>query len=88
MFLPDKYQPETRSQWSMLAPTDSGEKGEEAATAVEEKYFSENEKTFYNFDPIFMGDFNDYKFKLKMNDEEEHNFFVTVEQDLIPRKCI
>lgn len=35
-----------------------------------------------------MGDFKDYKLKVKMNDEAEHNFFVTIEQELIPRKCI
>ena len=49
--------------------------------AVIDKYFSgdRNEKTYYNFDPIFMGDFQQYNFQLNMNDEEEHNFFVEMQ---------
>jgi len=35
-----------------------------------------------------MGDFKAYDFKLKMNDQDEHNFFVEVEQMLRSRKCV
>ena len=51
----------------------------ENTKAVEKKYLlGNNEKSYYNFDPIFMGDFNEYNFKLRINDEERHNFFAQI----------
>ena len=50
------------------------------------------DKTFgllvHVLDPIFMGDFKAYKFKLEMNDYKKHNFYLEVEQKMIPRKCL
>ena len=86
MFLPGKYQPKTRLRWSVVPENASGNT---AADSVKEKYFSQNnQETEYSFDPIFMGDFTEYKFQLDMNDEEEHNFFAQVQQDIVSRKCI
>ena len=59
------------------------------AAEVEEKYLkSDPTKQQYEFDPIFMGDFKAYKFKLEMNDYKKHNFYLEVEQKMIPRKCL
>ena len=35
-----------------------------------------------------MGDFKNYDFILKLNDIENHNFFLSLKQTIIPRKCI
>ena len=87
MFLPGNYQPKSRLQWS-IAPGDQ-EDTDEQIQAVKQKYLDgNNEKSYYNFDPIFMGDFNEYNFQLSINDEEKHNFFAHVEQKIIPRKCV
>ena len=60
-----------------MVPEDDS--GNTAADAVRDKYLSEdNEQFFYFFDPIFMGDFVNYKFQLEINDRVEHNFFATV----------
>ena len=79
MFLPgEAYQPQIKAKWSMIG-----------AAEVEEKYLkSDPTKQQYEFDPIFMGDFKAYKFKLEMNDYKKHNFYLEVEQKMIPRKCL
>ena len=65
-----------RALWSVVPDDDISNT---AADAVRDKYFSENnEQKFYAFDPIFMGDFVEYKFQLEINDQVEHNFFATV----------
>ena len=39
------------------------EQDDNKSRAVEEKYFLGNdERSYYNFDPVFMGDFTKYKF--------------------------
>ena len=35
-----------------------------------------------------MGDFKEYNFKLEMNDYIKHNFYLKVEQKMVPRKCL
>lgn len=77
-FLPGaKWQPAVRSQWSV-------ENAE-----VQAKYFAGNNiRNVYEFDPIYMGDFKNYKFKLEMNDITDNNYFLTVNQAIRPRKCV
>ena len=48
----------------------------------------DNSRTAYNFDPIFMGDGKVYRFHMEMNDMSKHNFFLFMEQEVVPRKCL
>lgn len=70
MFLPsEKFQPKTSTKWSV-----------EDQEALNIKYFDlDDTKQSYNFDPIFMGDFKPYNFKLEITDVDRHDFFVHVD---------
>ena len=46
------------------------------------------DRTNYNFDPIFMGDGNKVSFDISMNDISKHNFFLSMTQEVVPRKCL
>ena len=35
-----------------------------------------------------MGDFKEYEFELSMNDYLEHNFYLSITQKMVPRKCL
>ena len=78
MFLAgERFQPQTSAEWSMPnAPT------------VEKRYFENNARDSYNFDPIFMGDFKKYDFHIEMTDIDKHNWFLSLDQTVYPRKCI
>lgn len=68
MFLPgEKYQPKTATKWSVTNKP------------VDDEYFLNRSRSFYNLDPIFMGDNIRYTFRIEMNDVEKHNFYLTMD---------
>ena len=40
-----------------------------------------------SFDAIYMGDGNEYQFRLLLRDDKNHTFFDVIEQAFYPRKC-
>ena len=51
-------------------------------------YFQDVTRSNYNFDPIKMGDGTPRQFEIAMNDVAKHNFFMTLTQTVVPRKCM
>ena len=77
MTLPgEKFQPKTKTKWSVANET------------VAQKYFRDGERDSYELDPIFMGDYKSYQFQINVNDFAKHNFFLFMQQVVIPRKCL
>ena len=71
-----KFQPRVKTKWSV------------GDLAVQNKYFQDRFKDSYELDPIFMGDYKDFRFQVDMNDLVNHNFFLFMNQTVTPRKCL
>lgn len=71
-----KFQPKIKTKWSV---------GDEA---VQNKYFQDRSRDSYELDPIYMGDYKKYRFQVDMNDQTNHNFFLFMNQTVVPRKCL
>ena len=86
-----KFQPSTQTVWFLTQEGFNTTIPEEfaLAKAADNKYFeSDRGKESYMLDPIFMGDYKGYKLNILSNDIVNHNFFLFMDQYIIPRKCI
>ncbi len=77
MTLAGKYQPQLESKWRV----DNEE-------VLKKFIYGRDNVSVFSFDPIYMGDGERYTFGISLLDSDNHQFYMDVEQVIIPRQCL